>query len=194
MAVRAGRSTRVSAFAIAFALACGAVPATVAHAAPTAVQIDVGGPGGDGFLADTYGTGGVPDAKPASRRSLPNWMGAVTHPIPAETWHTSRFLASTYAVTGLEPGGYEVRLYFMDWYFTRPGQRIFDVAVNGTRVLTDFDIVGTAIARGADGAAAFGVEKDFPVTVDESGELTIDFIRGAENQPQVNAIAVVPTG
>nr|WP_042185140.1 malectin domain-containing carbohydrate-binding protein [Kibdelosporangium sp. MJ126-NF4]CEL16550.1 hypothetical protein [Kibdelosporangium sp. MJ126-NF4]CTQ90503.1 hypothetical protein [Kibdelosporangium sp. MJ126-NF4] len=64
--------------------------------------------------------------------------------------HTSRYLESNYVVTGLAPGSYQVRLYFMDWYFQRVGERVFDVAVNGAKVLTDFDIIGYAVSRGAD--------------------------------------------
>lgn len=168
-----------------------ASPAALAD--PATVAIDVGGPGDATFLADSYGTGGLTDAKPATRPSLPNWSGTVTHPIPATIWHTARHLESGYTVPDLAPGSYEVRLYFMDWYFTRPGERVFDVAVNGDKVLTDFDIIGTAVTRGADGQAAFGVERDFPVTVDSSGTVTIDLVRGSVNQPQINTIVITPS-
>jgi malectin (di-glucose binding ER protein) len=166
--------------------------ANAAQAAPTAVNIDVGGAGDATFLPDSFGTGGVVDAKPAAAPSLPNWR--VAHPIPAELWHTSRYLESSYAIPGLTPGDtYQVRLYFMDWYFkSKPGKRSFDVAIDGTRVLTNFDIIADAIARGADGGNNFGVEKDFTVVVGSSGTVSIDFIRGALDQPQVNAIALVP--
>ncbi|WP_146174832.1 malectin domain-containing carbohydrate-binding protein [Umezawaea tangerina] len=176
----------------ALALAFGG--AGVAQADPTAVLIDVGGAGDATFAPDAFGTGGLTETKPASAPSLPNWGPTTAHPIPADIWHTSRYLESTYAVTGLTPGAtYEVRLYFMDWYFKgKPGKRVFDVAVDGTKVLTDFDIIATAIARGADGTNSFGVERDFTAVVGESGTVTIDFIRGKEDQPQVNAIALVP--
>ncbi|WP_158575989.1 malectin domain-containing carbohydrate-binding protein [Streptomyces corynorhini] len=181
--------------------ATGAAPAQAAtHADSRAaahadgVSIDVGGSGDATFIADTYGTGGITDSKPDNVASLPNWSRTVSHPIPAEIWHTARHTESSYSVPDLTPGAtYEVRLYFMDWYFTRaPKQRIFDVAINGTKVLTDFDIRGTLIDEGADGAAAFGLEKDFQVTVPADGTVTLDFIRGAANQPQINAIAIVP--
>jgi hypothetical protein len=166
--------------------------ATVAQAAPTAVNIDAGGAGDATFLPDSFGTGGMVDTKPAAAPSLPNWRG--THPIPAELWHTSRYLESSYVVPGLTPGAtYEVRLYFMDWYFNgKSGMRIFDVAIDGTKVLTNFDIIANAKALGADGRNNFGLEKDFTTVVGESGTVTIDFIRGAVDQPQVNAIEIVP--
>jgi hypothetical protein len=158
------------------------------------VSIDIGGTGDSTFVADTYGTGGIPDTKPADVASLPNFAATVAHPIPAAVWNTSRFTESSYSVPDLTAGAtYQVRLYFMDWYFHQAGQRLFDVSVDGTKVLTNFDIVGTATAHGADGQEAFGVEEDFPVTVPSDGTVSIDFIRGAANQPQVNAIAIVPS-
>jgi hypothetical protein len=161
---------------------------------PAGASIDVGGTGGSGFVADVFGVGGRADALPAGAASFPNWGRTVAHPIPAAVWDTARVGDSEYVIPGLTPGGtYEARLYFMDWYFTHSGQREFNVAIDGTAVLSDFDVIGTASASGADGQEAFGVEKDFPVVVDDSGAVTIDFSRGAANQAQVNAIVLVPT-
>ncbi|MFC1432102.1 malectin domain-containing carbohydrate-binding protein [Streptacidiphilus sp. N1-3] len=158
------------------------------------VSIDLGGAGGGGFVADAYGSGGSADSLPGGAATFPNWGPTVAHPIAASVWNTSRVGESHYVVPGLTPGvSYQARLYFMDWYFTHAGQREFDVAVNGTKVLTNFDIIGTATNAGADGQEAFGVERDFPVTVDASGTVTFDFTRDGANQPQVNAIVLVPT-
>jgi hypothetical protein len=183
---------RTAAVLAALALVVGG--SGVAQAEPVTVNIDVGGAGDATFAPDSFGTGGLLDTKPADAPSLPNWGNTVAHPIPAVLWHTSRYLESSYVIPGLTPGDtYEVRLYFMDWYFkSKPGKRSFDVAIDGTRVLTNFDIIAAAIARGADGGNNFGVEKDFTTVVGASGTVTIDFIRGALDQPQVNAIALVP--
>ncbi|WP_329062858.1 malectin domain-containing carbohydrate-binding protein [Amycolatopsis sp. NBC_01480] len=168
-----------------------------AHADPPpladGVSIDVGGNGGSGFVADSYGTGGIPDTIPVGKPSLPNFGNTVAHPIPAEIWDTSRFTDSTYTVPGLTPGAaYQVRLYFLDWHWTHAGQRAFDVSIDGTPVLTDFDITGTAVEHGADGQEAFGVERDFPVTVAANGTTTISFTRGSADQAQINAIVITP--
>ncbi|MET9227815.1 malectin domain-containing carbohydrate-binding protein [Lentzea sp. NPDC003310] len=181
----------IAAGAASAALLLGTAP--LSHA-ENPVQVDVGGAGDATFLPDSFGTGGLTDTKPADKRAHTTFSRTVAHPIPAEIWYTARHLESAYELTGLTAGGtYELRLYFLDWYFTRPGQRIFDVDVNGTRVLRDFDIVGAAVAAGADAPlTAFGVEKDLVVTADEDGVVRIDFVRGKENQPQVNAIALVP--
>jgi hypothetical protein len=168
-----------------------------ADTAPLAdgVSIDVGGSGSGAFVADEFSDGrGEPDSLPAGALSDANFPATVANPIPDAVWDTSTFLASSYDITGLTPGGsYQFRLYCMDWYFHQAGQREFDVSVNGTTVLTNFDIVGTALAAGADGQEAFGVERDFTVTANSAGSVEIDFTRGAANQPQVNAIALVPS-
>ncbi|WP_394618573.1 malectin domain-containing carbohydrate-binding protein [Lentzea sp. JNUCC 0626] len=180
----------ITAGAASAALLLGAAPAVLAGGP---VQVDVGGAGDATFLPDS-GVGGLTDAKPADKRAHTFFSRTVTNPIPNEIWYTARHLESSYELTGLTAGGaYELRLYFLDWYFTRPGQRVFDVDVNGTRVLSDFDIIGTAVAAGADAPlTAFGVEKDLAVTADGNGTVRIDFVRGKVNQPQVNAIALVP--
>ncbi|PRY27452.1 malectin domain-containing carbohydrate-binding protein [Pseudosporangium ferrugineum] len=195
MSMRLTRRRAAAAIAVLLgALGAGLIAPAAAQADLTgAVSIDVGGAGGTGFAADTYGTGGREDTKPAEAPSLPNFSRTVAHPIPADIWHTARVGDSRYVVPGLTPGAtYEARLYFLDWYFTRPGQRTFDVAINGSTVLAGFDIIGAAITAGADGRNSFGVEKDFPVTVGADGTATFDFIRGAANQPQINAIALAP--
>lgn len=174
---------------------CPAVARALRGSDADGVAIDVGGAGDSAFAADAYGTGGIPDTKPAGVASLPNSVATVAHPMPAALWNTSRFTESVYTMPGLTPGvTYELRLYFMDRYLTRPGQRVFAVAVNGATVLKDFDMIGAAVTHGADDQEAFGVEKDILVTVPDSGTVTVGFVRGAANQPQVDAPALMPAG
>jgi hypothetical protein len=163
-----------------------------AHAdASSAVQIDAGGAGDDTFVADSYFTGGATSGN-AGQTGNANWPGAVAHPIPLAEWNTYRYLESTYRVPGLTPGAsYEVRLYFLDWYWTKVGQRVFDVAVNGSVVLRDFDVIKAAVDVGGDGSR-LGVERDFTVTADATGAATVSFVRGSADQPIVNAIVVRP--
>jgi len=48
----------------------------------------------------------------------------------------------------LTPGAsYSVRLDFAELYFTSAGQRIFNVSINGSQVLSNFDIVAAAGGR-----------------------------------------------
>lgn len=133
----------LTAIAAAAALIVGTAPAALA-ADP--ISVDVGGAGDATFLPDSFGTGGMVDTKPADKRANTVFSRTVKNRIPENIWYTARYTESTYELTGLTAGGsYELRLYFLDWYFSRPGQRVFDVDVNGVRVLQNFDIIGTAV-------------------------------------------------
>jgi Malectin domain len=82
----------------------------------------------------------------------------------------------------------EVRLYFANRYSgtSQPGQRVFDVAVNGTTVLPGFDIVAAA------GDQTGTMRKvDFPTGV-PAGQVTLDFTHQVEN-PLVDGIEIVRT-
>ena len=182
------------------ALALGLVGLSAGPAGATAdpvnaggVSIDAGGSGdGASFAADEYYSGGAEASNTTGSNGDIDFSRTVTHPIPQADWNTYRFLASTYTVPDLVPGGvYQVRLYFLDWYWTEVGQRVFDVDINGSPVLQNFDIVQAAANAGGDGEY-IGVEEDFTETADATGSIAIDFIRGSADQPMVNAIALAP--
>lgn len=93
---------------------------------------------------------------------------------------------------------YEVRLYFIEPYFTNGtsgrayeepysegGPRSFDVAIENEVVLNNYE---PFVEHGHD----VGTVKSFEVTVDD-GVLTIRFLREKEN-PIVSGIAIVDTG
>ena len=66
-----------------------------------------------------------------------------------------------------------MRLDFADPWSTGAGQRQFNVGINGTQVLTNFDIV--AAAGGPDKAVA----EMFTATADANGQITVEFqLRG----------------
>jgi hypothetical protein len=83
-------------------------------------------------------------------------------------------------------GSYTVALKFAETYWNSAGRRIFNVSVNGTQVLTNFDIVASA------GAPLTAVDKTFPTTV-TNGTISIQFIPGSADFPAVNAISLVPS-
>jgi hypothetical protein len=84
-------------------------------------------------------------------------------------------------------GSYTVNLKFAEIYFTTAGSRVFNVSINGTPVLTNFDIVAQA------GGAFQALDKAFPVTV-TNGQISIQFTPGVADQPLVNAIEIVAAG
>ncbi|HEX2307266.1 MAG TPA: PKD domain-containing protein [Jatrophihabitantaceae bacterium] len=80
----------------------------------------------------------------------------------------------------------EVRLYFANRYggTSGVGQRVFDVALDGTTVLDHYDIV-------ADVGDQTGTMKAFDIT--SPGNITIDFTHEVEN-PLINGIEIVKQG
>lgn len=86
----------------------------------------------------------------------------------------------------LPDGAYTVTLKFAETYSGAMGvgMRRFDVAIGGTKMLTDFDIYAAAGPNAA-------IDKKLDVVV-SGGTLTMDFLRGAALTPKVDAIAIEP--
>ena len=77
----------------------------------------------------------------------------------------------------------EVRLFFANRYSgtSRVGSRVFDVSIDGTPFLTNFDIVAAV-------GDQTGMMKAFDITSD--GTVNIDFSHVVEN-PLINAIEII---
>jgi hypothetical protein len=122
--------------------------------------------------------------------SEPNFSGgatfSTTNPISntsdSTLYQTERYGNFTYQFA-VPNGGYNVILKFAEIYWTKTGQRIFNVSINGTQVLSNFDIVAAA------GAALTAINKTFPVTV-TNGQVTIQFTSGSADLPKVSAIEI----
>jgi O-glycosyl hydrolase/fibronectin type 3 domain-containing protein len=145
------------------------------------VKINAGGPAASPFIADANFTGGTP---------FTNWTGAIdttglTSPAPQAVYQSERFGAMTYTMGGLTAGtSYKVRLHMCENYFTTTGSRTFNVAINGTTVLANFDIFAAA------GAIHKGVIREFTVAANGSGQEVIVFTN-VVNNGLVNGIEVV---
>lgn len=111
-----------------------------------------------------------------------------------ELYHTERFgdraalpNGFTYTFDGLPAGDYLVKLRFAETsgaLITGPKKRLFNVLINGTNVLTEFDIFAEAGGRGR------ALDKTFPTTI-TSGPLVVRFTPGAIQNPKVNAIEII---
>ncbi|KAG6685402.1 hypothetical protein I3842_12G110200 [Carya illinoinensis] len=92
------------------------------------------------------------DERPKQEFILSNLSRLTTNTPDTELYMTARFspLSLTYYAFCLESGKYTVRLHFAEIVFTDDetysslGRRIFDVYIQGERVLKDFDIVKEA--------------------------------------------------
>ena len=149
--------------------------------AGTSVQINSGGGASGTFGADTAVSGGS-----VYSVSAPIYTGGALAPAPQSVYQSERFGNFTYTVPSLTPGAaYTLRLHFAEIYWTQPGQRLFNVAVNGTPALTNFDILA------ATGGINRAVVEDVPVTADAGGKVTAVFTTVKDNA-KLSGLEVVP--
>jgi hypothetical protein len=143
-----------------------------------------GGPTGT-YAADEDFNGGS-----TAQFSAPINLSNVTDPAPQGVYQTERDGTFTYTVPNLKPGAlYTVRLHFSEDYWSSAGQRIFDVTINGTQVLTNFDIF--AAAGGMDTA----IVEQFAANVTSAGQVVISFSPASGSPDQnakVDGIEIVP--
>jgi hypothetical protein len=79
-------------------------------------------------------------------------------------------------------GSYTVILKFAETWFTSAGQRVFNIALNGQQVATNFDIVAAA------GGSNIAIDEAFPVNV-TNGQIVIQLTAVVQN-PEINAIEI----
>ena len=87
----------------------------------------------------------------------------------------------------MPPATYVVNLKFAELYYRSRDQRRFNVNINATRVLQDFDIVAAA------GGAFTAIDRAFQVPA-PAGQIVIQFATGAADIPAVNAIEILRLG
>ena len=154
--------------------------ATTPPPPPSSLQINAGGGATGTWVADEDFSGGTT----ASTTATVSTTG-VTNPAPQAVYQTNRYGNFTYAVRGYTAGAtYTIRLHFAETYWTAAGSRIFNVIIDGTQMLTNFDIFATA---GGDYKA---VVEQFTETVPSSGTFTIQFVTVKDNA-QVNGIEIL---
>jgi len=96
-------------------------------------------------------------------------------------YQTVRYLPLTYTFA-VPNGTHTVTLKFGEIYFQSPGQRVFNVLINGQVVLANFDIVAQA-------GAGTALDKQFTVNV-TSGQISIQLTAVVEN-PMISAIEIL---
>ena len=100
-----------------------------------------------------------------------------------QLYKTARRGATEYRFDGLPPGKYQVELRFAEIQNRKPGQRIFDVTIEGNIALFAFDIAAEVGKNAAD-------DKSFILPVTD-GQLNVRFVmRQADREPLINAIRV----
>jgi hypothetical protein len=153
--------------------------ATTQACIQTLVQINSGGPAVSPFVADKDFTGG-------STISHTNTidLSGVTNPAPMAVYQTARVGNFTYTIPNLTAGSsHTVRLHFAETYFSTAGSRTFNVTINGTQVLTHFDIFAAA------GAKNKAITEQFTTNANSNGQIVIQFTE-VVNQSLVSGIEV----
>jgi hypothetical protein len=128
-------------------------------------QINSGGPAVSPFAADVDFAGGT-----TIHHANTIDLSGVTNPAPMAVYQTARVGNFTYTLPGFAAGSsHTVRLHFAETFFGTAGSRTFNVSINGTRVLTAFDIFAAA------GAENKAIIKQFTVNANASGQYVIQF-------------------
>ena len=148
-------------------------------------QVNAGGSAVSPFVSDAYFANGTP----FSTANVITTNGVVA-PAPMAVYQSYRYVwgsnnVFSYTFTNLVANTqHKVRLHFADFYNSAANQRKFHVDINGTRVLTNFDIIATA------GGANRATIQEFTPNSDGTGRITLVFTATSLDSACVNAIEV----
>src|SRR6202790_5101704 len=159
-------------------------PTPTPQPAPTATlvtAINAGGSATGSFVADTNFNTGNTFSDPSTSINT----SGVAESIPQGVWQTCRWNASfTYTIPGLTAGTtYTVALDWAELSWQAAGQRKFNVAINGSTVLSSFDVFAT-------GGFKTAVQKQFSVAANSSGQIVIAFTQGGADNPFISGIEI----
>ncbi|MGD0591269.1 MAG: endo-1,4-beta-xylanase [Bacteroidota bacterium] len=150
----------------------------------TTININVGGSATGSFSADEYYSGGSTYTNTATID-----MSQITsNAPPAAIFNSERYGSFSYTIPNLTAGSAQtVTLYFAETYLSASGQRVFNVSINGTTVLSNFDIYASA------GGQNKAIARSFSTTANSSGQVVIQFSSVTQN-PKVNGLTVAGGG
>jgi hypothetical protein len=136
---------------------------------------------GDAWAADkAYATGSWGYS---SKSNTASTTSAIAGTDDDALYQKARRSQVEYRFDGLANGVYQIELRFAEIQGTRQGQRVFDVAAEGSTLLLGFDIA-------SEGGSNTAVDKSFFVTVTD-GQLNLRFLtRRGYGEPLINAIRV----
>ena len=151
-----------------------------ASAQGTILQVNAGGLAAPPFQADQ----GFTASTTISHANAINTT-KVINPAPVAVYQTGRIGNFTYTLGGFVPRSTgTVRLHFAETYWNAPGQRSFNVSINGAPVLTNFDIF---LVVGGSNIASI---QQFSAPANSSGQYVIQFTTLINNS-LVNGIEII---
>jgi hypothetical protein len=147
-------------------------PAPSATAGVIVTAIDAGGGASGNWVADADFNGGW-----LTTVSAPITTSGILNPAPQAVYQNQRVgTPFTYTIPKLTPNTpYTVLLQFAETWFSSAGQRLFNVSINGTQVLKNFDIYQSA------GGENVAVAKQFSTNADSTGAITVAFTATVNN-------------
>jgi hypothetical protein len=146
----------------------------------TTLQVNAGGPAAPPFQSDQ----GFTASTTISHANTINTT-KVINPAPVAVYQTGRIGNFTYTLGGFVPGSTAtVRLHFAETYWTAPGQRSFNVSINGATMLTNFDIFSAA------GGQNIANIQQFSASANSAGQYLIQFTTIINNS-LVNGIEIL---
>lgn len=116
-------------------------------------------------------------------------VSGVAYAAPQLVYQSERWGDFSYALPHLMPNRpYTVRLHFAEISpsVLTTNNRRFDVAINGTQVLANFDVVAAA------GGKFRAVTKSFAVNADVNGQIVVTLTKGAANEAKLSGVEAVP--
>ncbi|MEB8347251.1 PQQ-dependent sugar dehydrogenase, partial [Flavobacteriaceae bacterium KMM 6898] len=150
----------------------------------SSIRINTGGPQvvfySENFIADQYFSGGS--------------LYSATIPIAGTNddvmYQTERYGNFSYEIPVPVSGDYDFRLHFAELYFGvgragGQGSRVFNVSIEGTPVLTNFDILSEV-------SPATALQKEFENISITDGFASIQFSSVIEN-PKISGIEIIPS-
>ncbi len=111
-------------------------------------------------------------------------LSGVTNPAPMAVYQPARVGNFTYTLPGFTArASHIVRLHFAETYFSTAGSRKFNVTINGTQLLSAFDIFAAA------GAKNKAIIEQFTVNANASGQYIVQFT-SVVNQSLLSGVEV----
>jgi Malectin domain len=145
----------------------------------SSISINAQGPAIGSFVADELFSGGG-----IISHTNPIDLTGVVNPAPMSVYQKARSGNFSYIIPGFIPGETKtVRLHFAETFFSTGGSRTFNVNINGTQVLTNFDIFA------ASGAKNKAIIEEFKLPASSTGQYVITF-SNVVNTAMVSAIEI----
>ena len=143
----------------------GTAAVTVIPLTSSMLAVNSGGSSTGGYSSDRFFSGG---STYTVNRSIDR--RGVADAAPLQVYRSERNGDFSYTVTGLTPGAsHTVVLHFAEILYAAAGGRLFNVAINGSPVLSNFDIFLEA------GGANRAVVRKFSVVASSDGKVVLKF-------------------